>query len=214
MLEQGVSPEYKEKYIGLTTLDCAKLVVAQNPHIHTLSFRAYFYIPNTESGDSEEAFRIPKDSFLQGDALNHRAQDLPERWNIAICSPVGLTDGSMRHLELLDLALSKSDENLQRTAQRLRQIIVPRFGGGFILETRKSYHFFGRRLLTPDQWLDFLGASLLTSIVTVTPDEDPNIHERVADYRYIGYSLLRRYTGLRITTNGDKTFVPRVVDVI
>lgn len=212
--ERGVTPEHREKYLGLSTLDCAKLVVAKNPDIKVLTLRSYFYIPNAESDDAEEVFSLPREEFLHGESLSQRMRSLREGWNIALHSPVELVDGSTGHFALLDLSLRKSDENRERTIGRLREIITPRFGGCFVLETRKSYHFFGEKLLTIDQWLDFLGAALLTSIVTVTPDEEPNIHEMVADYRYIGYSILRRSTGLRITANGNKTFLPRVIDVI
>ena len=213
-LEQEIHPEHKESYIGSATLKCVKLIAAQNSSIKTLHFKSYFYVPHRESDDSEEAFTLSREEFLKGESLDRRIQDLKEGWNIGIHSPVQLTNGESRHFALMDIALRKSDENLLRISRRLREIVVPRFGGGFVLETGKSYHFLGHRLLTPDQWLDFLGASLLTSIVTVTLDEEPNIHEMVTDYRYVGYSLLRRSTGLRITANGDKTFVPRVVDVI
>ena len=67
--------------------------------------------------------------------------------------------------------------------------------------------------LDHDKWLKFLGASLLTGILTVASGGQYS-YESVVDNRYIGHSLLRGTTGLRIITNGTKTFTPRVVALI
>lgn len=114
---------------------------------------------------------------------------------------------------MMDLHPLKSPASLEKCARRLKEIVVPEFGGGFILETGRSYHFLRRELLTPEGFIRFLGACLLTSIVTVRQN-GPNIHETIADYRYIGHSLSRGSTGLRITANGEKNTLPHVVKVI
>lgn len=69
-------------------------------------------------------------------------------------------------------------------------------------------------MLGPEEWLDFLGLNLITSIVTQVDENLPRVHEFISDYRYIGHSMLRRSTGLRVTTRGSKTFTPQVVSVI
>lgn len=112
-----------ERFIGFSTLECAREIVRFNPEIAAVQLRAYCYIPNKPSENDEPIFRLNREEFL-------------------------------------------------------------------------------------------IGFCLITSIVTVTPDDVPNQHEVISDYRYIGHSLIRGSTGLRITTRGTKTFEPRVVAVI
>lgn len=203
-----------EKYIGLSTLGCAQEIVRINPDIAAVQLRAYCYIPDKPSGDGEPIFRLSREEFLEGTRIEEVVQSLGPEWNLALDSPVVLQSGETGHFAMVDLAPRKSSESLAKVVSRLQEIIVPRFGGGFLLETRKSYHFLGTKILSQNNWYKFLGFCLITSIVTVTPDDVPNQHEIVCDYRYIGYSLIRDSTGLRMTTRGTKTFEPRVIVVI
>ena len=201
-----------EEYLGLTTLQCAWIVVAKNPQIEWMGLRRYFYTPGKPTKD--DVIGLNRQTFLDGTVVAELIENCPERWNIAFDSKVEDTNGNVSQLPMMDLTLRRSPENLDRTKERLKELIVPDFGGGFILETEKSYHFLGKRLLSHEEWLKFLGFNLLTSIVTVTPNDQENIHELVADYRYIGHSLIRGSTGLRITAGGSKTVLPKVVAVI
>lgn len=210
---QGEQSELR-RYLGLTTLQCAKAVVVEDPKIQRVNFRKYFNIPEKPTEEDEELIGLDRQAFLSGNVLTRLIRDYPEGWNISFDSRVEDANGNAFQLPLMDLALRKSEENLDRTKERLKKLIVPRFGGGFILETKDSYHFFGKRLLSHGEWLKFLGFSLLTSIVTVTPEDQGNIHELISDYRYIGHSLIRGSTGLRITANGSKSVLPKVVAII
>lgn len=210
--ERASGAEHKEHYLGLSTLEVARGVVGDNSKIQRVNLRWYYYVPNTVP----EISRISswdRGNFLEGEKLKNEIEKLKPGWNIAFDSKVENKKGNFSYLPMMDLALSKSPENLQRTIERLKEMIEPKFGGGFILETNASYQFFGNNLIDHDGWLNFLGTSLLMSIPTVNP-EGQYSHESVADSRYIGYSLLRGRTGLRITTTGTKTFVPKVVAII
>lgn len=212
--EQDHSSEEKEQHLGITTLEIGRVIVDKTPQIQKVHLRYYYYVPEKPSGEEEKTHIVDRQTFLHTTEVENLIGILEPGWNIAFDSQVEDQEGKILQLPMLDLALRKSPENLERTKQRLKKIIVPNFGEGFILETNKSYHFFGERPMSQENWYKFLGLSLLTSIVTVTPDDQPNIHEMVADYRYIGHSLIRNSTGLRITTNGTKVFMPRVVAVI
>lgn len=203
-----------ERFIGFSTLECAREIVRLNPEISGLQLRAYCYIPNQPSGYSEPIFRLSREEFLKGTRVKELVQRLGLEWNLALDSPVVLQSGETGHFAMVDIAPRKSFESLAKVISRFREIIVPQFGGGFLLETKKSYHFLGTRILSQDEWYKFLGFCLITSIVTVTPDDVPNRHEIISDYRYVGYSLIRGSTGLRITTRGTKTFKPRVIAII
>lgn len=204
--------ERKERYLGLSTLEVAKGVVRDDSRIQKVNLRWYYYVPNTVPEISKTSYWDRKD-FLEEEKLKCEIEKLQPGWNIAFDSKVEDTEGNSLYLPMMDLALSKSPANLQRTIERLKEVIEPKFGGGFILETNTSYHFFGITLIDHDNWLKFLGASLLTSILIVGLDGQRN-YESVVDNRYIGHSLLRDTTALRITTNETKTFAPKVVAVI
>lgn len=204
--------ESGEEYLGLTTLQCAWIIVVGDPQIQRVNFRRYLCVPGKPTKD--DVIGLNRQAFLDGAVVEELIEDCPERWNIAFDSKVEDANGDVFQLPMMDLTLRRSPENLDRTKERLKELIVPDFGGGFILETEKSYHFLGRRLLSHKEWLKFLGLSLLASIVIVTPNGQENIHELVADYRYIGHSLIRGSAGLRITAGGSKTVLPKVVAVI
>lgn len=213
-MKDRISPEANEKYLGLSTLECVRIVVAQNPQIAAIYFRGYNYIPNKTTKDDELVYAIGRNELLTGDIIRKIVEQLPEGWNLAADSKVILQNGKIAHLPMIDLSPGKSDESKERIVSRLNEIITPIIGGGFLLETERSYHFLGSRVLTIEEWFQFLGYSLITSIVTKTPDDQPNIHEVIADYRYIGHALIRGSTGLRVTANGEKTVAPKVVAVL
>ena len=164
-----------DKYLGLTTLECAQIVVSAIPEIQKINLRRYFYIPEKPTKEDEKLISLDRQAFLNGNILKELMMDLSEGWNIAFDSKVEDGGGNVFQLPVMDLALRKSEENLGRTKGRLKKLIVPHFGGGFILETNRSYHFFGKRLLSHEEWLRFLGFSLLASIVTVTAEDQENV---------------------------------------
>lgn len=213
--EQGHFAQEKEQHLGLTTLEIGRVVVDKTPQIQRVHLRRYFHVPDRDRTSVEEkVYVVDRQTFLHSEVVGKLMEKLDPGWNISLDSQVEGQKGELLQFPMMDLALNKSPENLERTKQRLKKIIVPDFGGGFILETEKSYHFFGEKPFNQEKLNQFLGLCLLTSIVTVTPDGQPNIHEMVADYRYVGHSLIRGSTGLRITTNGTKTFTPRVIATI
>jgi|SRR3989344_36177 len=196
---------------GANTLEAIRVVVGDNQDIAEIEARAYFYIPSKPSMDDEKILKIMREEFLSGEKLEEFVTTQETGWNVAINSKVRLHNGLFAHIPMLDLAPRKSPEALEKVVRRLSEIIKPYFGSGYILETRKSYHYLGNKIFDENRFNEFLGRSLITSIVTKMPDEIPNVHEHIADYRFIGYSLMRMGTGLRITANGDKEFLPKVI---
>lgn len=103
----------------------------------------------------------------------------------------------------MDFDIPKSKKNLKLLIERLKKLDYP---SGWILETGKSYHFYGYDLMSNKEWLGFLSRSLLTSLV-ITRE---NIIQ-IADARFVGHSIRRGCCTLRVTTRADKSFKPRVV---
>jgi hypothetical protein len=210
-VESVVTPE---QLIGLSTMEVARHVVVANPEVAAIHFRKYCYIPNVSSGPNDGIVLMTRDSFLDGRDVSNIIDSLDEGFNLALDSRVVLKDGTTAHFQMMDLSPRKSPEALDKITKQFGRIIVPKFGGGFLLETNKSYHYFGFGILKQEEWLDFLGLNLITSIVTYVGENQPRAHEIISDYRYIGHAMLRRSTGLRVTTRGTKVFEPKVIAVI
>lgn len=203
-----------ERFLGLSTMEVAKHIVLANPEVAAIHFRKYCYVPNVSSGPNDGIVSMTRDAFLDGRGVSNIVDSLGDGFNLALDSRVVLKDGTAAHFQMMDLAPRKSPEALEKITRQFGQIIVPKFGGGVLLETNKSYHYFGFGILKQEEWLDFLGLNLITSIVTYVGENQPRAHEIISDYRYIGHAMLRRSTGLRVTTRGTKVFEPKVVAVI
>jgi hypothetical protein len=98
-----------------------------------------------------------------------------------VLSSVVATSPSARHMCMLDFAVPPSTEGLElarETASSLRL-------NGMLVNSGRSYHFYGDRLLNTSKWRELLlRASLLAPIV---------------DGRWITHQLLQGYAGLRVS---------------
>lgn len=205
----------KEACLGLSTLELTQRIISNNPNIAYIHLRPFRYIADRPS-IGEISHPIPIAQFLefkQSD-LNGWAAKEGDGYNIALDSTIEQIDGNIGHLVMVDLAAKKSPENLEKSKRRFKEIISPQFGGGFFLETDASYHYIGEQVVNQEDWQKLLGYLLITSNVIRMPDGIPNVHERIVDDRYIGHSLIRGTTGLRLTTLGKKKVEPFVVDFI
>jgi hypothetical protein len=199
--------------LGKTTLECAKFVVGQHSEIAGIIVRPYIYVPNQPS-IGEERIVIAREHFLNSFDPNTMLIDRPDGTNISLDSRIKLLDDIDAYWPMLDLAMDKSDDNLRMAVDRTETEMSGFTGRCFLLETKRSYHLMGINILeNQGLWFDFLGKSLTANIVIKTPEGQPNIHIPYVDYRYVGHSIMRRSSGLRITTSGSKTFEPKVVAV-
>lgn len=206
----------KESYRGFSTLKLVHEVISGNPSIRSVNLSAYRHISHIHTDNDRFSREIPREFFLstEQEDLNKQAESYGEGWNVNLNSNVVLTDRSIGHLIIVDLAPKKSKRNLALIKERFSEIIKPSYGGGFFLETGESYHYLGESLINKDEWYKLLGDFLLTSVVKVMPKGTSSVHKVLGDYRYIGHSLKRGYTAMRLTTMGTKTFSPFVVDFI
>jgi hypothetical protein len=99
----------------------------------------------------------------------------------SLCSQVRLKDGSTKHIPMMDFLSLKSQRSLEvvrRVAARLGA------GGGLILESDRSYHFYGSQLLSEWELVRFLASALLFA--------------PVVDQGWIAHQLIDRCCALRI----------------
>ena len=98
---------------------------------------------------------------------------------------------------MIDLTCGKSADNIRTLVRVFRQIGQKR---GVLLDSGRSYHYYGLELLHEQDWLAFMGRSLL-----LTP---------LVDTRYIAHRLIDDYGRLRVSTSKNKPNMPVVVDQI
>lgn len=92
-----------------------------------------------------------------------------------------ISDGSARlHLPLLDFSLQASPDHDQWILGTLRLLGIP----GMLVNSGKSYHFYGSRLQTDSEWREFLGKALLFG--------------GIVDRRWAAHQLIEGRSALRI----------------
>jgi hypothetical protein len=122
------------------------------------------------------------------------ADNLPKGRLIGVVSRVLLTGGGAAHIPMMDFLCVPSARNLEMLTHLLGDL---RQGRGCLLESGRSYHYYGYKLLTEDGLKIFLGKCLLMS--------------GFADDRYIGHQLVDGHCVLRLSSGTLKPSVPTVV---
>lgn len=115
---------------------------------------------------------------------------------LMVLSQVQMDNGAIFHLPMLDFRVPSSVENLSTVRSVLHQLGM----NGVVLNSGRSYHFYGTKLIRPDELRAFLARALF-----FTP---------LIDYRWIAHQLVEGRCALRIIRNGDAASFPRVVAVV
>jgi len=100
----------------------------------------------------------------------------------------------MGHIPMMDFMCPPSYENQQALSGLLREL---NHGRGFLLESGRSYHYYGLQILDERQWHVFLGKCLLMS--------------GFVDDRYVGHQLVDGHCVLRLSAGQLKAKIPTVI---
>jgi hypothetical protein len=115
-------------------------------------------------------------------SLRQLEQSMEPGRMLALSSLVELRSGERHHIPMLDFHCAASSDNLPLVISALRALTNR--GHGFLLESGKSYHYYGDQLLTLLDFPKFLArASLLGPIV---------------DVRWVAHQILEGACALRI----------------
>ena len=136
---------------------------------------------------------IPREQAT-ADELRVIASNLSESRVLGICSIVQLVSGESLHIPMMDFLCTPSQTNLTLLTNLVGKLDQRR---GFLLESGRSYHYYGFDLLSTTDWQAFLGKCLLMS--------------GFADDRYIGHQLVDGHCVLRLSSGKLKSCVPVVV---
>ena len=133
---------------------------------------------------------------LSRDLLLARGRALARGRMLMLLSQVLLADGFVLHLPMLDFRLPSSGNNLSTVRQMLVQLDM----SGVVLNSGRSYHFYGCTLLQAEELRVFLAKALF-----FTP---------LIDHRWIAHQLVEGRCALRIIRNGEKDSTPTVETVV
>ena len=128
------------------------------------------------------------------DNLGDIAQSLGENRLLGTCSKVCLAGGKSAHIPMMDFMCEISTKNLDLLIRLIEDLHQ---GRGYLLDSGRSYHYYGSRLLTEDEWRAFLGKCLLMT--------------GFSDNRYIGHQLVDGHCVLRLSSAKLKSKTPTVV---
>ncbi|WP_437945288.1 primase 1D-like protein [Sorangium sp. So ce296] len=127
--------------------------------------------------------------------LNAMVRRLPEGAALGLCSVSQLRNKARTmHIPMMDFRVPPSEAGLTILREALYRM---GFRRGALLDSGRSYHFYGFDLMNRDQWWEFMARSLL-----VAP---------LVDVRYIAHRLLEGTGILRLTSTPLKPRTPVVV---
>ena len=190
---------------NLHTIDVIYEIIRRNKSVKELNFAVYFYIPETLTEKGRlKIYPIKVNQITNFQDLRKKLDSIkiPKNWILGLISRVEMNNGEYRHIPQIDFECQISKKNLNLIKKQFSQII--KIFPGYILESGKSYHYIGLRLLDEKEWKKFIGRCLLC-----------NFCERdgsglIVDTRWFGHSLLRDNTDLRIFAT-DSRPEPKVV---
>lgn len=187
-------------------------IVRQNVDIKEVLFKTYTPTKNLEEDREGQTISInqmlrhcptPESDFylkreeITLDNINKIIGALNKETVLGIASKVKLnSQESIVHIPLMDFKCEISSQNLDKIKEFLRKVDQE----GVILETKRSYHFYGFKLITTEEWYRFLGRCLLFSDFT--------------DSRYVGHRLIAGFSVLRISENITRYTVPKVSAIV
>lgn len=137
----------------------------------------------------------PSETVLE--RIRKQLQQVPSDKMLAVCSEVRMKDGSTSHIPMMDFHCPVGPHSVGLVR---RVVELFRVGEGFLLETDKSYHFYGMQLLEKTDLIKFLGRALLFS--------------PIVDRAWIAHQLMELCCALRISCREGSERAPTVVESI
>jgi hypothetical protein len=133
--------------------------------------------------EQERTYCLTRQEFL-GKGIDAICDELPRKHGLSVCSKMTVAEGYTVQLPMLDFACTPTETN-RHTISKMLEIIGQK---GVILNSGASFHFVGVTPLTNDEWVRFMGRSLLLA--------------PFVDSRYVGHRLLDGHCNLRLFARG------------
>lgn len=112
---------------------------------------------------------------------------------IGLSSLVRLSNGYIAHIKQLDLDWNNND--LDFIFQKIKKLDLGK-EGGYLINSGRGYHYYGKGLLTPEEWEDWMNKAEKSEEV---------------DREWIRLSRERKYSVLRINSTEGKPIKPKPI---
>ncbi len=113
--------------------------------------------------------------------------------HLGIASLVKIKSGRISHIPMIDFNCGYAIENLLKIEKTLHVLGQNK---GFLLESGKSYHYYGIGLLSVEGWVDFMKLCM---------------GEDIIGKNWPRFQLQRGYSTLRISTSTQKPHLPKII---
>ncbi len=194
--------------LGATSTDVLRHIAWLNPNIMSFEFSRYKPLVNVAEMKTEPDLKTKMTRHYPPQAVSrlhsHQVKfsrepnfglDLADGEIINLHSRA-ITNMGILHIPMMDLDCPISNENL-RMAGEYAKILGRQ---GVVLQTGRSYHYYGFHLLTEKEWWnDFIPSSMLG---------------KVCDIRYMAHKLKDGFITLRLTAGGIRQTEPKVVFIV
>jgi hypothetical protein len=128
--------------------------------------------------------------------LNDTINSIGSEQAIGIVSKCTTNQGVVSHIPLMDFSCPPTENYERFIVAALNRIGCKR---GILVNSGKSFHFYGLELQSSEEWRVFMSYSILLSPFT--------------DVRYIGHRLISDYSILRVGENKIKPSTPKIIQV-
>lgn len=162
-------------------------LVERYPKIAAVSMSYYEYEP-AKIAEKRRNWNISSKDFLDERNIIEIIEMAPLNCEVALNSEFLCHGGAICHLIMIDMSTG-ARAHLDKLRFFLGDQLfdeISWYGSG------RSFHGYGSRLLSKDEWVRFMGLLLLANMPNVAPTVDP---------RWIGHRLLAGYAALRWTKN-------------
>jgi hypothetical protein len=129
--------------------------------------------------------------------LERIVADAPGGYGVALSSKMTLFDGESAHIPMLDFRCPHSDQMVLLLKRALRALGQRK---GVLVQSPRSYHYYGLELVSQGALTDFLARSLL-----IAP---------IVDARYIAHRLIDKVCRLRLGSVANKGAAPVILEII
>lgn len=162
-------------------------ILREESSVATVHLSYYLYRPQSLL-DQRTVFQIRRTDFLNPAYFEQFLSQCPAGYETAFHSLVTCRDENQRHLPMVDMAT----EELSDLSEVNAFVQDNSFHGFVWFESGRSFHGYGTRLVTYQQWIELMGKLLLCNGRRTDPVVDP---------RWVGHRLLGGYAALRWTRN-------------
>jgi hypothetical protein len=146
---------------------------------------------------SPDEYRIDvRRAEVSRDRICSISQELRQGFSLALSSKVEMDNGGVAHIPMMDFRCAPSRQNAEIVKTALKAMGEE---AGVLVDSGRSFHFYGVRLLDKEAWIRFLAMGILFS--------------PIVDARYVAHRLADGACRLRVGTGPNKLSPPMVVEV-